>query len=341
MNENTKITADHLRRCAVVYVRQSTAAQVEHNRESTERQYNLVERAVKPGWKHHDVNIIDQDLGISGSGFADRSGFASMTSRVALGEVGIVFGLEVSRLARNNADWYRLLDLCGITNTLIGDADGNYHPAVFNDRLVHGLKGTMSEAEVHVIRARLHGGIRNKAARGELRRGLPVGFVWGDEAGEIRFHPDEAVIRSIRTVFDRFAEMGSVRQVWLSLRSQDIHFPLPSPVSAEILGVAPTTVHRWLNAGFIAGEQITSGAPWRIRITDELRSRFVEESPEGYLPISEATRILGVSRQAVLHRVKRGELQAVHVRRGRRKGPSLLPVASVISLARPSSSGPR
>src|SRR5206468_5489113 len=124
----------------------------------------------------------------------ERTGFAKMTAEIALGQVGIVLGLEVSRLARNNADWYRLLDLCGLTDTLIGDADGIYHPGLFNDRLVLGLKGTMSEAEPHVLRARLAGGIRNKAARGELRRGLPIGFVSGDNDGEVRMHDDEAVI---------------------------------------------------------------------------------------------------------------------------------------------------
>ena len=135
------------------------------------------------------VLVIDDDLGVSGSGTAERSGFARLTAEVALGHVGIVVGLEVSRLARNNADWYRLLDLCGITDTLIGDEDGVYHPASFNDRLVLGLKGTMSEAELHVLRARLEGGIRNKAARGELRRGLPVGLVWGEADGEILSAP--------------------------------------------------------------------------------------------------------------------------------------------------------
>lgn len=148
---------------------------------------------------------------MSGSGLTERSGFAHMTAQVALGHVGLVLGLEVSRRARNNADWYRLLDLCGATDTLIADADGIYHPGCFNDRLVLGLKGTMSEAELHVLRARLEGGIRNKAARGELRRGLPVGLVWGEQDGEIRFHPDEAVTGAIRTIFDRFAEMGSAR----------------------------------------------------------------------------------------------------------------------------------
>src|SRR5882672_9049641 len=189
MSESAKVSPAHLRRRAYVYVRQSTSAQVEHNRESTERQYRLVERAASLGWRSDQVTVIDEDLGVSGGGLVERAGFARLTSDVALGHVGIVLGLEVSRLARNNADWYRLLDLCGLTDTLIGDGDGIYHPSLFNDRLVLGLKGTMSEAESHVLRARLLGGIRNKAARGELRRSLPVGFVWGEQNGEVRFHP--------------------------------------------------------------------------------------------------------------------------------------------------------
>jgi DNA invertase Pin-like site-specific DNA recombinase len=191
------------------------------------------------------VKVFDQDLGLSGSGLAERSGFAHMTAEVALGHVGIVLGLEVSRLARNNADWYCLLDLCGVTDTLIGDADGIYHPILFNDRLVLGLKGTMSEAELHVLRARLNGGIRNKAARGELRRGLPVGFVWGEADGEVLFHPDEAVRGAIRAVFERFAEMGSARQVWLWFRSQGLRFPLQSSTLANLHWVTPsyTKIH--------------------------------------------------------------------------------------------------
>lgn len=258
MNEATKITAGHLRRSACVYVRQSTTAQVEHNRESTERQYRLVDRAVELGWERAQVNIVDKDLGVSGSGLKERSGFAQMTAQVALGHVGIVLGLEVSRLARNNADWYRLLDLCGATDTLIGDADGIYHPGLFNDRLVLGLKGTMSEAELHVLRARLNGGIRNKAARGELRRGLPVGFVWGDEDGEILFHSDEAVTGAVRTVFERFAEMGSARQVWLWFRSQGLSFPLQSSTLEEIRWVTPTyaKLHQVLTNPVYAGAYV-------------------------------------------------------------------------------------
>jgi len=243
MNDLTKIGASHLSRAAYVYLRQSTAAQVEHNRESTQRQYALAARATALGWPAQQVIVIDEDLGLSGSGVVERSGFSRLTADVALRHVGIVLGLEVSRLARNNADWYRLLDLCGLTDTLIGDADGVYHPAMFNDRLLLGLKGTMSEAELHVLRARLLGGIRNKAARGELRRGLPVGFVWGEEDGEVRFYPDEAVCAAIRTVFARFAELGSVRRVWLWLRTEGLSFPMQTRYGGGV---------RWVDPSYIA-----------------------------------------------------------------------------------------
>lgn len=255
MSENTKITTDHLRRCAVVYVRQSSSTQVENNRESTARQYHLAERAVELGWPREQVKVLDEDLGISGSGLTDRAGFARMIAEVALGQIGIVLGLEVSRLARNNADWYRLLDLCGVTNTLIGDADGIYHPGLFNDRLVLGLKGTMSEAELHVLRARLLGGIRNKAARGELSRGLPIGLVRGEGDGEVLLHPDESVTAAIRAVFERFAEMGSARRVWLWFCSQGLRFPLHSNTLQDIRWVTPTytKIHQVLTNPFYAG----------------------------------------------------------------------------------------
>ena len=243
MNDIAKIEVSHLHRVAYIYLRQSSPAQVEHNRESTDRQYALVSKAAALGWPSQQVVVIDEDLGLSGDGIVERDGFARLTTEVALGHVGIVLGLEVSRLARNNADWYRLLDLCGLTNTLIGDGDGIYHPALFNDRLVLGLKGTMSEAELHVLRARLLGGIRNKAARGELRRGLPVGFVWGEQDGEVRFHPDEAICSAIRTVFARFAELGSVRRVWLWFRSERLSFPLQNSNGSNI---------RWVDPGYIS-----------------------------------------------------------------------------------------
>lgn len=258
MTDLSKIKPAHTQRAAYVYVRQSSPGQVEHNRESTARQYALADRACQLGWAKEQVVLVDEDLGLSGSSTDKRSGFARLTSEVALAHVGIVLGLEVSRLARNNADWYRLLELCGVTDTLIGDNDGVYHPALFNDRLLLGLKGTMSEAELHIIRARLDGGIRNKAARGELRRGLPVGFVWGEQDGEVLFHPDEAVTGAIRTVFERFAEFGSARRVWLWFGSEALSFPLqttPGSLSSPIRWVTPTynALHNILTNPVYAG----------------------------------------------------------------------------------------
>lgn len=226
MSEHHKISASHHSRTAVIYVRQSTLAQLERNTESTARQYDLVDRAVRLGWPRGQVRVVDADLGVSGSALGQREGFESLVAEVALGQVGIILALEASRLARDNTAWYRLLDLAGACDTLVADTDGVYHPGLFNDRLVLGMKGIMSEAELHVLRARLEGGIRNKAARGELRRGLPVGLVWGEADGEIRFHPDEAVTGVIAAVFDRFAVCGSVRATWLWLREQGLRWPL-------------------------------------------------------------------------------------------------------------------
>jgi len=260
---SSKVLATHRYRSAVVYVRQSTPGQVEHNTESTDRQYALAERAVRLGWPRDAVRIIDADLGRSGASTAGRSGFAELTTLVGLGQVGIVLALEVSRLARNNSDWYRLLDLAGMTNTLLADADGVYHPGLFNDRMLLGLKGTMSEAELHVLRARLDGGIRNKAQRGELRRGLPVGLVWGEDEGQILLHPDEAVTGVITAVFARFAACGSVRGTWLWLREQQLKWPLQPAAGAtspapQVIWVEPTyhAVHTTLTHPAYAGAYV-------------------------------------------------------------------------------------
>ena len=260
---SSKVLATHRYRSAVVYVRQSTPGQVEHNTESTDRQYALAERAVRLGWARDAVRIIDADLGRSGASTAGRSGFAELTTLVGLGQVGIVLALEVSRLARNNSDWYRLLDLAGMTNTLLADADGVYHPGLFNDRMLLGLKGTMSEAELHVLRARLDGGIRNKAQRGELRRGLPVGLVWGEDEGQILLHPDEAVTGVIAAVFARFAACGSVRGTWLWLREQHLKWPLQPAAGAtspapQVIWVEPTyhAVHTTLTHPAYAGAYV-------------------------------------------------------------------------------------
>jgi len=258
MSGESKITPTHLSRCVCVYVRQSTPSQVAHNRESTDRQYQLVGRALGLGWDKRQVKVVDEDLAQSGETTARRSGFALMTAEVAMGHVGLILSIEVSRVARNNTDWYQLLDLCSVMDTLIGDEDGLYHPGLFNDRLLLGLKGTMAEAELHVIRARLEGGIRNKAARGHLRRGLPVGFIWGQQEGEVLFHPDQAVRGAIRTIFEKFAETGSVRQVWLWLRSEGLQFPLQSPGASDIKWACPTytAIHHVLTNPVYAGAYV-------------------------------------------------------------------------------------
>lgn len=253
--ERTKIKSTHSARKAIIYVRQSTPGQLERNRESTDRQYRLVERALELGWRRELIVVIDEDLGCTGSGAIERSGFERMASDVALGRIGIILGLEVSRLARNNSDWYRLLDLAGMTDTLIADADGVYHPGLFNDRLLLGLKGTMSEAELHVIRARLIGGIRNKAARGELRCPIPVGYVWAEDEDVMKLHPNEAVTSAIRNVFERFAEMGSVRQVWRWFRDHNLPFPIQPRRTSETSFVQATywQIHEVLTNPVYAG----------------------------------------------------------------------------------------
>jgi DNA invertase Pin-like site-specific DNA recombinase len=249
-----KILAVHLGRDAYVYVRQSTLTQVREHTESLARQYELRERAVALGWDAHQVRVIDADLGRSGSETTAREGFKELVADVGLGHVGIIFGIEVSRLARNNADWYQLLDLCALTNTLIADSDGVYHPGDFNDRLVLGLKGTMSEAELHLIRSRLTAGLRHKAARGELRQGLPVGFAY-DPDDKVVMAADEAVVEAIAVVFRRFAELGSARQVLLSLREDGLLLPR-RPSRTGRVHWAPATypaVHDFLTNPTYAG----------------------------------------------------------------------------------------
>ena len=263
MNESGKITASHRSRAAVIYVRQSTLAQVERNTESTARQYDLVSRARQLGWPRDAIRVIDGDLGISGSVTGQRDAFEAMVAEVALGQVGIILALEVSRLARDNAAWYRMLDLAGVCDTLVADADGVYHPALFNDRLILGMKGIMAESELHVLRARLEGGIKNKAARGELRRGLPVGLIWGEADGEICFHPDEAITGVLQAVFGQFAVSGSVRATWLWLRAQGLRWPLQQAVylhgkPGEITWAEPTyhAVHTTLTHPAYAGAYV-------------------------------------------------------------------------------------
>src|SRR6202163_4571178 len=203
-----KISADHLRRDAFLYGRQSSLRQVFENTESTKRQYSLRERAVALGWPIERIHTIDNDLGVSGASAHNRDGFQHLVSEVALGNAGIVLGLEVSRLARNNADWHRLIELAALAHTLILDEDGIYDPAHFNDRLLLGLKGTMSEAELHVLRARLQGGIRNKARRGELFVRPPMGFVYNNEE-KLVLDPDARIQERIPPLFRTLRRSGS------------------------------------------------------------------------------------------------------------------------------------
>jgi DNA invertase Pin-like site-specific DNA recombinase len=234
---NSKIEARHLKCNAYLYVRQSTLRQVFENQESTKRQYALRQRAIALGWPVERIIIIDSDLGQSGASAVDREGFQHLVTEVSMGRAGIVMGLEVSRLARNSTDWHRLLEICALTNTLILDEDGIYDPAHFNDRLLLGLKGTMSEAELHVLRARLRGGIINKARRGELEIRLPIGFVY-DAENRVRLDPDKRIQDTVRLLFRTFRRTGSAMATVKAFRSQKLPFPRRAyrgPRKGEIL----------------------------------------------------------------------------------------------------------
>jgi len=219
-----KVKASHLKRDAYLYIRQSTIRQVFENTESTKRQYGLRERAVALGWPLERIHVIDSDLGQSGASAVDRAGFQRLVSEVGMGQAGIVLGLEVSRLARNSTDWHRLLEICALTDTLILDEDGIYDPSHFNDRLLLGLKGTMSEAELHVLRARLRGGLVNKARRGELCISPPVGLAY-DTAGGVILDPDKQVQGSLRLLFQTFRRTGSAMATVKAFRQQGLLFP--------------------------------------------------------------------------------------------------------------------
>ena len=224
MSSHNKVTASHLSRKAYLYVRQSSMQQVFENSESTERQYALKQRAVALGWRLDDVIVVDCDQGQSGASAADRQGFQQLVAEVSLGRAGVVLGLEVSRLARNSSDWHRLLEICALGDTLIVDEDGLYSPCDFNDRLLLGLKGTMSEAELHMLRARLRGGLLNKARRGELTMPLPVGLVY-DSASRVVLDPDQQVQNSMRHLFQTFRRTGSASATVKAFRDQKLLFP--------------------------------------------------------------------------------------------------------------------
>ena len=220
----SKIKPHHKEQMAYVYLRQSTMGQVLHHQESTERQYALKERAVSYGWMPESIRILDGDLGISGAQMSNRQDFKTLVADVSLNKVGAIFALEASRLSRCSSDWNRLFELCSLTDTLIIDQDGFYDPSEFNDQLLLGLKGIMSQAELHFIRARLQGGKLNKAQRGELRFPLPVGLCH-DEEGRTVLDPDEEVRSAVGMIFDTFKETGSAYAVSRHFGTRDLLFP--------------------------------------------------------------------------------------------------------------------
>ena len=229
-------TALHRAKRAFVYVRQSSVTQVKHHQESTQLQYRLVDRAVDLGWPRERIHVIDEDLGLSGASSAERRGFQTLIAEIGLGHAGLVVSLDASRLARNNRDWHQLLELCSLFGVLLADGERLYDPGVYHDRLLLGLSGIMSEAELHQIRVRLHQGERQKAARGELRLPLPAGLTY-DGAGAIVLNPDEEVQARLQLVFAKFEELGSARAVMRYLRAH--HLPLPV---RPLLGPAPHAV---------------------------------------------------------------------------------------------------
>jgi excisionase family DNA binding protein len=225
MTGSDLIPAAILRRKAVIYVRQSTQQQVQLNTESTRRQYELVEVARRRGFR--DIEVIDDDLGRSASGTVARPGFERLVAWLCAGEVGAVLCLDASRLARNGRDWHHLLELCGLVEARVIDLDGIYDPCRPNDRLLLGMKGSISEFELGILRARMLDAARSKARRGELRISVPLGYAWHREAG-LGLDPDMRVQEAVRVVFARFRELGSARQVLLRLAAEGVHFPRPS-----------------------------------------------------------------------------------------------------------------
>jgi excisionase family DNA binding protein len=326
---SSKVQARHLSRNAYLYVRQSTLRQVFENTESTQRQYALQQRAIALGWRLEQVVVIDCDLGRSGASAVDREGFQRLVTEVGLGRAGIVMGLEVSRLARNSIDWHRLLEMCALADTLILDEDGVYDPAHFNDRLLLGLKGTMSEAELHVLKARLRGGILNKARRGELQMRLPIGFV-RDVQGRVRLDPDARIQDSVRLLMRTFQRTGSASATVKEFREQHWLFPrhaMSGPHKGEVLWSELThsrvlfVLHNPCYAGaFTFGRsrqrKLPNGAgAWR-RLPREEWATLIRDAHEGYLSWEDY--------EHNLQRLRENATSYAEQRAAPREGPALL-----------------
>jgi DNA invertase Pin-like site-specific DNA recombinase len=293
--DHEKVCAQHLQRAAYLYIRQSSLRQVLENTESTVRQYALRDRAVALGWPLERIVVVDGDQGQSGASATDRAGFQQLVAEVGLGHVGIVLGLEVSRLARNNSDWHRLLEICGLTGTLILDEDGVYDPATFNDRLLLGLKGTMSEAELHILRARLRGGILNKARRGALQVPLPIGLAYRED-GRVVLDPDQQIQQALRIFFDTFQRTGSASATVRDFRQRDLRFPHRvhgGPRKGEVVwraldhSLALGLLHNPRYAGaFAFGRTRTQLIDGKVRVSVVPREQWIALYPsshEGYI----------------------------------------------------------
>jgi DNA invertase Pin-like site-specific DNA recombinase len=296
----SKVTAAHLAKPALLYVRQSTLKQVIHHTESAHRQYDLRSRAIALGWTDEQITVIDIDQGQSGASAADREGFQHLVAEVSLGRAGIVLGLECSRLARNSADWHQLLELCGVTGTLICDEDGLYDPRQFNDRLLLGMKGQMSEAELHFIKARLRGGVLSKARRGELQMPLPVGLVC-DRSGHVILDPDTAVQQALRHLFDTFTATGSATACVKAFREAGLLFPwrhLKGPRKGE-LDWKPLRHHTVLRVlhnpryagafayGRYAHQPRPNGKYSSVKLPREQWVSFIPDAHPGYITLTQ------------------------------------------------------
>jgi len=293
-----------LQRKAVVYVRQSTQAQVQMNLESQRRQYDLVGEARRLGFR--DIEVIDDDLGRSATGTVARPGFEKLVAWLCAGEVGAVLCLDASRLARNGRDWHHLLELCGLVEARVIDPDGVYDPCRANDRLLLGMKGSISEFEISVLRSRMFEAVRAKATRGELRISVPIGYVWHRELG-LDFDPDQRLQEVIRLIFARFREIGSARQVFLVLRAAQIHFPRPSDgrtlVSFDWTLIRYRNVISVLKNPFYAGVYVYGKSEKRTVIQDGRAHRsyghgkpfdewevFIKDHHKGYIDWEEFER---------------------------------------------------
>lgn len=330
MNPENKVTASHLQRAAYLYIRQSTLRQVFENTESTQRQYALRRRAVTLGWPEERIVVIDHDQGQSGASTVEREGFQRLVADVGLGKAGIVMGLEVSRLARNCADWHRLLEICGLTHTLILDEDGLYDPGHFNDRLLLGLKGTMSEAELHVLKARLVGGVLNKAQRGELKMPLPIGLVYDDD-DHVQLDPDQQVQQSLRNLFATFRRTGSAWATMRAYRREGWKFPRRGQAgSGEIFwrelseASVLNTLHnpRYAGAFCFGRTRSWKDGEGRVHVEEVPREqwRFVRpDAHPGYLSWDEF-----LTNQALLHQNHQRHGGGLRPAGPPREGPALL-----------------